>query len=63
MHYSESTTDGTSTYWDTVSTTSPFIIYASTSAGWQPVYRHPVPCPIENHDQNEITKEDIDALL
>lgn len=66
MNYSNSTTGNSLTY------SSPYAVgYASTdcnmyvyvNGGWQRLYRSPATCSFETRKQEEITKEDIDALL
>lgn len=47
-------------WWDTY---SPAVIYAYNNGGWQRLYRGPAAGSFEPCKQEEITKEDIDALL
>ena len=66
MNYSNRTTGTTSTYtdmWNCISTTSNAVIYAYNNGGWQRLYRGPAAGSFEPCKQEEITKEDIDALL
>ena len=66
MNFFDATTGSTSTYLDTwgyAGTTSNSSIYVYTGNGWQRLYRDPAVCSFEPRKQEEITKEDIDALL
>lgn len=66
MNYSNRTTGTTTTYTDMLyctSTTSNAVIYAYNNGGWQRLYRGPAAGSFEPCKQEEITKEDIDALL
>lgn len=66
MNFFDATTGSSSTYLDTwgyAGTTSNSSIYVYTENGWQRLYRDPAVCSFETRKQEEITKEDIDALL
>lgn len=66
MNFFDATTGSTSTYLDTwgyAGTTSNSSICVYTENGWQRLYRDPAVCSFEPRKQEEITKEDIDALL
>lgn len=66
MNYSNRTTGTTSTYtdmWNCTSTTSNAVIWTYNNGGWQRLYRGPAVCSFDARKQEEITKEDIDALL
>lgn len=66
MNFFDATTGSTSTYLDTwgyVGTTSNSYIYVDTGNGWRRLYRAPAIGSFETRKQEEVTKEDIDALL
>lgn len=66
MNYSNRNTGTTTTYTDMLyctSTTSNAVIYAYNQGGWRCLYQDPAVGSFEPRKRQEITKEDIDALL